>query len=63
MCFVEAKPIVLTRRIPSFELNDELDAFGSPCRGHAEEILDVDQSNAADLHVVAGELGTRADHE
>ena len=53
---VEAEPFVLARRVPSFELHDELDALRRPRRGDAEQILDVDQAEPAQLHVMPRQL-------
>ena len=60
---VEAEPLVLARRIPAFELHDQLDALRRARRGDAEQILDVDHAEAAQLHVMARELGTGADED
>ena len=60
---VEAEAIVLAARLPALELHDQLDPLRRPGRRDAEEILDVDQAEAADLHVMAGQLGTGAEHE
>ena len=48
-------------RVPSFELHDELDALRRPRRRDAEQVLDVDEPEAADLHVVARQLRAAAD--
>ena len=58
---VQAQALVLARRIPSFELDDELDALRRSRRRDAEQILHVDDAEAAQLHVMPRQLRTRAD--
>src|SRR2546426_5426172 len=58
---VQAKTLVFAGRVPALELHDELDALRGASGGDAEQILDVDQPQTAQLHVVARELGARAD--
>src|SRR6476646_9067308 len=60
---VDAKPIVLPARLPSFQLHDELDPLRRPSRGHSEQILDVDHAEPANLHVVTRQLGARTHDE
>src|SRR5471030_235127 len=60
---VEAEALVFARRRPAFELDDELDALRGSRRRNAEQILDVDHAEAAQLHVVARQLGARADED
>ena len=43
-------------RLPVLELDHDLDSLLLPDRPHAEERGDVDQPDAADLHVVRGQL-------
>ena len=51
------------RRVPAFQLDDELDALRGPRRGDPEEIAHVDQADAAQLHVVARQRRTGADDD
>ena len=51
-----AEPVVLVVRVPVDELEDDLDLLPLPDRGDAEEVLDVDDAEAADLHVVLDDL-------
>ena len=60
---VESEPIVLAARLPAFELDDQLDPLRRARRGDAEQILDVDQAEPADLHVMPGQLRAAAEHE
>src|SRR5262245_3373428 len=39
---IEPQPVVLLRRVPALELDDELDRLGGAHGGDAEEVLDVD---------------------
>ena len=59
---VEPEAVVLARRIPALELDDELHALRRPRRRDAEQIADVDHAEAAHLHVVARQLRAGADH-
>ena len=60
---VETETIVLPMLIPALELHHELDSLGRAGRRHAEQIPDIDDAEAAQLHVIARRLGTRAkDH-
>src|SRR5260370_33860383 len=58
---VQPGAIVLARVVPILELHHDLDAFLLPHRAHAEQRVDVDQPDAADLHVVPGDLDAPAD--
>ena len=49
--------------LPSFELDDELDALRRARRRHTKKILDVDEAESADLHVVARQLRAAPEHE
>ena len=49
--------------IPAFELDHQLDALRRARRRDAEQVLDVDHADAAQFHVVARQLGTRADED
>ena len=49
--------------LPAFELDDQLDALRRARRRDAEQILHVDDAEAAQLHVMAGQLGTGADQD
>ena len=60
---VEAEPLVLARRHPPFQLDDELDALRRSGRRDAEQLLHVDHAEAAQLHVVPRQLGARADED
>ena len=53
----QPQPVVLLARLPALELHRELHPLARPDRGHAVEVLDVEDAEAPDLHVVAGELG------
>ena len=60
---VQPEPFVLARGIPSFQLHDQLDALGRSRRGDAEQILDVDHAEPAQLHVMPRELRAGADQD
>jgi hypothetical protein len=60
---VQPKPLVLARRIPSFELHDQLDPLRRSRRRDAEQFFDVDDAESAQLHVMAGQLRTGADQD
>src|SRR5439155_2438607 len=60
---VEAETLVFTRLIPAFELDDELDPLRRPGRGDAEELLDIDDTQPAQLHMMARQFGARADQD
>ena len=49
-----------TLRVPLDELEDDLDLLPLADRRDAEEVLDVDDPEPADLHVVLDDLGARA---
>jgi hypothetical protein len=53
----QAQPVVLPAGLPALEVDHELDALRDPDRGDPVEVLDVDDPEAAELHVVAGEVG------
>src|SRR5262245_47229986 len=59
---VEAQAVVALPGLPRVELDDVFDELRQADRRHAEEVLDVDDADAAELHVVAGQLGAGA-HE
>src|SRR5687767_13704257 len=59
--FVETEPVVVTPRFPSLELHNQLDALRRARRGDAKQVLDIDHTQAADLHVMARQLRARAD--
>jgi hypothetical protein len=59
---LEAQPVVLRPRRPLDQLDDELDLLPVAHRRHAEEVLDVEDSEAADLHVVLEHLVPVAIH-
>ena len=61
--FIESEPIILPPVLPAFELHHELDPLRRSRRRDAEQILDVDQSEPADLHVVPRQFRTGADDE
>src|SRR5260370_7862424 len=52
LLLVETGAIVFTRVIPVFEFHYDLDALLLPDGANAEQRVDVDQSNAPDLHIV-----------
>ena len=60
---VEPEPLVLARRIPALELHDQLDALRRPRRRDAEQVLDVDDAEPAQLHVVPRQLRAGADQD
>src|SRR5260370_39441656 len=53
---IEAGAVVLARSVPVLQLYHNFDAYLLAHRPDAEQRLDVDQANAADLHVVARQL-------
>src|SRR6267143_4636555 len=61
LLLVEPGAIVFTRVVPIFELYDDLDALLLPHGANAEQCVDVDQSNAPDLHIVPRYLVPPAD--
>jgi hypothetical protein len=60
---VEAEAIVFTRRIPTLQLDDELDPLRSPRGRDAEQVLHVDQAEAPDLHVMPRQFRAGANQE
>src|SRR6187455_2727201 len=60
---VEPQPLVFARRIPAFQLDDELDPLRRPRRRDPEQIADVDQADAAQLHMMARHWRTGADED
>src|SRR5215213_10500132 len=50
---VEPEPIVLLTGLPVLQLDDQVDGRAVAHRGQAEQVLDVDDADAAQLHVVA----------
>ena len=50
-----------TLGVPLDELDDELDLLAVAHRGDAEQVLDVDDAEAADLHVVLDDVAARPD--
>src|SRR5205823_9381918 len=60
---VDPGAVVLARRVPLVELHHDLDALLLPHRPHAEQGADVDESDAADLHVVLRQLVAAADQD
>src|SRR5262249_57075877 len=58
---VQTESVVLFGRVPALELDHELDRLGHPDGGHTEEVLDVDDSDSPQLHVVTDHLGGAAD--
>src|SRR5256885_10048860 len=60
---VDPGAVVLTARVPFVELHDDLGAFLLAHRPHAEQRADVDEPDAADLHVVLRQLVAAADQE
>src|SRR5260370_13336109 len=61
LLLVETGAIVFARVIPIFEFHYDLDALLLPDGANAEQRVDVDQSNAADLHIVPRDLLPAAD--
>ena len=60
---LDAEPVVLLLFVPLDELDDELDLLGVAHRRDTEQVLDVDDAEAANLHVVLDDLGAAAvDH-
>src|SRR5882672_9735563 len=57
---VDAEPFVITFGIPPLELYDQFDALRVANGGDAEEIPDVDEAEAANLHVMPRQLRARA---
>ena len=56
----QPEPIVVTPRLPPLELHDELDALRGARRRDAEEILDIDDAEPANFHVMPRQLRTGA---
>ena len=57
---LEAEPVVLGVRVPLVELDDQLDLLRLAHRRDAEQVLDVDDAEPADLHVVTEDAGAAA---
>ena len=57
---LEAEPIVLPSRLPALQADHQLDPLRGADGGDAVEVLDVDDPQAAQLHVVAREVGRGA---
>src|SRR2546423_12049707 len=60
---VDSGTVVLARRVPLVELHHDLDALLLPHGPHAEQGADVDEPDAADLHVVLRQLVAAADQD
>src|SRR5687767_4118511 len=60
MLFVQPEPVVIAARLPTLELHHEFDALRCARRGDAEQILNVDDPESTNLHVMARQLGTGA---
>src|ERR1051325_6512149 len=58
---VEPEPVVLLAVVPLAQLDDQVDLLRLADRGDAEQVLDVDDAEAADLHVVPEQAGAAAD--
>src|SRR6185312_7348378 len=58
---VEPGPVVFARGVPVLELHHHLDALLLPHRADPEQRVDVDQTDAANLHEVARDLVPAAD--
>src|SRR5262245_36970998 len=58
---VEAEAVVALAGLPRVELDRVLHELREPHGGDAEEVLDVDDPDPAQLHVIAGQLGPGAD--
>src|SRR5207244_618916 len=56
----DAQPVILFAFAPVHEHDHELDLLRDAYGGDAEKIFDVDDAEAADLHVVAYDLASRA---
>src|SRR5262245_16825189 len=54
---VETEPFVLDVRVPLVKLDDEIDDLGLTHARDPKQVLDVDDSQAADLHAVAEDSG------
>src|SRR5687767_879926 len=50
---VEPEPLVLLARLPVLQLDDQVNGRALAHRGQAEQVLDVDDADAAQLHVMA----------
>ena len=62
LLLLHAEPIVLDVRVPLDELEHDLDLLPLADGRDAEEVLDVDDPEPADLHVVLDDLGPGAEH-
>src|SRR5687767_13573926 len=51
--FVQPEPVVIAARLPTLELHHEFDALRCARRGDAEQILNVDDPESTNLHVMA----------
>jgi hypothetical protein len=60
---VEAEPVVVAVRVPALELHHQFDALRAARRRDAEQIAQVDHAEAADFHVMAGQLRGAADDD
>ena len=60
---VQAEALIFPVRIPPFKLHDELDALRGSRRRDAEQILDVDHPEAAQLHVMPRQIRTGPDQD
>ena len=59
---VEAEAVVLGVLRPLDQLHHDVDALALADGGHAEQVLDVEDAEAAHLDVVAEQLGRGAEH-
>src|SRR5436190_313572 len=58
---VDAEPIVFLALVPLVELDDDVDALAFAHRGHAEEVLDVEDAQAANFDMVPEHVRRRSE--
>ena len=58
---LEPQPVVRLSGLPGLELDHQVDRLALAHRGQAEQVLDVDDADAAQLHVMAQRLRAVAD--
>src|SRR5882762_6631606 len=56
LLLLDTEPVVLDPVVPLDQLHHHLDLLAVPHRRHAEQVLDVDDADPADLHVVLDDL-------
>ena len=60
---VDAKPIVFIVGVPVAQLDHQVDLFGVAYRGDTKQILDAQDAEAPNLHVMLEDFAARTDHD